>query len=48
MQAILAFRGLEFARFSHDGFFFGRNDQRTKLHARNHVELDRLLFPLDM
>lgn len=47
MEAALAFRGLEFARYSREGFFFGLNDRRVRLDATNQKALDDLLFQLD-
>jgi hypothetical protein len=46
MEAALAFRGLEFARYSRDGFFFGLND-RVRLDATNQKAFDNLVFQLD-
>jgi hypothetical protein len=48
METSLAFRGLEFARFSREGLFFGLNDRRIKLDATNQIALDRLIFQLDL
>ncbi len=47
VEAALAFRGLEFARYSRAGFFFGLNDRRVLLHAGNQKALDDLILKLD-
>lgn len=47
MEAALAFRGLEFARYSREGFFFGLNDRRARLATTNQKTLDNLIFQLD-
>lgn len=44
----LAFRGLEFARYSRDGMFFGLTDRRTRLTSVNHAALDQLMCQLDL
>lgn len=48
MEAALAFRGLEFARYSRSGFFFGLNDRRVPLHDGNQKSLDDLIRKLDL
>ncbi|HXU49057.1 MAG TPA: hypothetical protein VN727_08410 [Candidatus Binatia bacterium] len=47
IEAALAFRGLEFARYSRAGFFFGLNDRRVPLHDGNQKVLDDLIRKLD-
>ncbi len=47
IEAALAFRGLEFARYSRAGLFFGLNDRRTLLHEANQKALDDLIVKLD-
>jgi hypothetical protein len=47
MEASLAFRGLEFARYSREGLFFGLGDTKTRLKPTNHADLDALMFQLD-
>ena len=46
-EAALAFRGLEFARYSREGLFFGLNDRRTRLDEKSHAALDHLIRHLD-
>lgn len=46
-EAALAFRGLEFARYSREGFFFGLNDRRRRLDEKTYAALDRLIRHLD-
>ena len=48
LEAALAFRGLEFARYSRDGFFFGLNDRRVRMHEGNQKALDDLIVKLDL
>src|SRR5215831_240725 len=48
MQALLAFRGLEFANFSRDGLFFGMKERRIRYEHRQHAALDQLMFQLDL
>jgi len=47
IEAALAFRGLEFARYSRAGFSFGLNDRRVPLHSANQKALDDLILKLD-
>ncbi|HEY6467993.1 MAG TPA: hypothetical protein VIY69_18480 [Candidatus Acidoferrales bacterium] len=47
MESVLAFRGLEFARYSREGFFFGLNDHLVRLNPTNQKALDNLVFQLD-
>jgi len=46
-EAALAFRGLEFARYGREGFFFGTHDRRVRFDPSNQKPLDNLAFQLD-
>jgi hypothetical protein len=47
MEAALAFRGFEFARFSREGLRFGLTEPMHPLTKRNQKELDSVMFQLD-
>ena len=47
-EVALAFRGLEFARFSREGLFFVMKGERRKLTRETEFLLDRLMFQLDL
>jgi hypothetical protein len=47
MEAALAFRGFEFARFSREGLRFGLDDPKKLLTRHNQKDLDSVMFQLD-